>query len=99
MQKTAFGRLIREELTRALVFGVGFFAILASGFASVAYAANGWIYSTRYSRPETGNRQVMELSKTPTNSGMFQRRAMSSSRHDKVVELVNVLHDFRQMER
>jgi len=40
MQKTPFSLLLRQELTRALVFGVGFFAILSLGFVSVAYAAN-----------------------------------------------------------
>ena len=32
MQKTPFTQLIREELTRALVFGVGLFTVLALGF-------------------------------------------------------------------
>jgi hypothetical protein len=44
MQKTALGCIIREELTRALVFGVGFLTILSVGFVSVAHAANGWIF-------------------------------------------------------
>ena len=44
MQKTPFSLLLRQELTRALVFGVGFFAILSLGFVSVAYAANWGIF-------------------------------------------------------
>jgi hypothetical protein len=41
MQKIALSRLIREELTRALIFGVAFFIILSLGLVSVAHAANG----------------------------------------------------------
>lgn len=44
MQKIAFSHIIRQELTRALVFGVGFFTIMILGFVSVAYAANGGIF-------------------------------------------------------
>lgn len=39
MQKIALSRIIREEVIRALVFGISFFAILSVGAASVAYAA------------------------------------------------------------
>ena len=41
MQKTPLSRIFREELIRATVFGIGFFTILALGFVSVAYAADG----------------------------------------------------------
>ena len=44
MQKSALPKIIREELTRALVFGVGFFAILSLGFVWVASAASGGIF-------------------------------------------------------
>ena len=44
MQKIAFSHIIRQELTRALVFGVGFFTIMILGFVSVAYAAPGGIF-------------------------------------------------------
>jgi hypothetical protein len=39
MQKSALPKILREELTRALVFGVGFFTILSIGFVWVASAA------------------------------------------------------------
>ena len=41
MQKTALSQVIQEELTRALIFTIGFFVMLSFGFVSVAYAANG----------------------------------------------------------
>lgn len=44
MQKLSLSQIIRQELTRALIFGVGFFIILSFGFVSIGYAANGWIF-------------------------------------------------------
>lgn len=41
MQKNTISQILREELLRALVFGVGFFTIIGIGFVSVAHAANG----------------------------------------------------------
>lgn len=41
MQKSPLSQILREEITRALVFGVSFFVILSTGFVSIAYAANG----------------------------------------------------------
>lgn len=40
MQKTPFSHLLREELTRASIFGVWFIAIVSLGFVSVSYAAS-----------------------------------------------------------
>lgn len=41
MQKIALSRIIREEVIRALVFGISFFAILSVGTVGVVYAADG----------------------------------------------------------
>lgn len=41
MQKITLSRIIREEVIRALVFGISLFAILFAGFATLAYAADG----------------------------------------------------------
>ncbi len=41
MQKSGLFALIREEVTRAIVFGVAFVVIVSVGFTGVAYAANG----------------------------------------------------------
>lgn len=55
MQKTPFSRILREELVRATVFGVGFFTILSLGFVSVAYAANGGKFGEVLNLILTGN--------------------------------------------
>lgn len=44
MQKTSLLSIVREEVLRALVFGLSFFIILTSGFVGIAYAANGGIF-------------------------------------------------------
>lgn len=44
MQKSGLFALIREEVTRAFVFGVAFVVIVSVGFTGVAYAANGGIF-------------------------------------------------------
>lgn len=44
MQKSAISQMIREELIRALVFGVGFLTILSFGFVGIASAASGGIF-------------------------------------------------------
>jgi hypothetical protein len=44
MQKFSLSRILREELIRALVFGVGFVLVVSTGFVSVAYAANGGLF-------------------------------------------------------
>ncbi len=44
MQKTALLNIIRQELIRALVFGLGFLTILSLGFIWIASAASGWIF-------------------------------------------------------
>ena len=41
MQKIALSRIIREEVIRALVFGISFFAILSVGTVGIVYAADG----------------------------------------------------------
>jgi hypothetical protein len=41
MQKITLSRIIREEVIRALVFGISFFAILSVGTVGVVYAADG----------------------------------------------------------
>jgi hypothetical protein len=44
MQKFSLSHIIRVELIRALVFGLGFVTVTSIGFVSVAYAANGWLF-------------------------------------------------------
>ncbi len=39
MQKNALSQIFREEILRAVIFGVAFFTILLSGFVGIAYAA------------------------------------------------------------
>jgi hypothetical protein len=56
MQKIALSRIIREEVIRALVFGISFFAILSVGAVSVAYAANGGVFGEILNLVLTGNR-------------------------------------------
>ena len=56
MQKSGLFALIREEATRALVFGVAFVVIVSVGFTGVAYAANGGIFGELLNLILTGNR-------------------------------------------
>lgn len=56
MQKTPFSLLLREELSRAVIFGVGFFTVLSFGFVTVAYAANGGMFGEVLNLILTGNR-------------------------------------------
>lgn len=44
MQKTRLFSIIQEELLRAVIFGVSFFAFLTFGLIGVANAANGWLF-------------------------------------------------------
>jgi hypothetical protein len=41
MQKNTVTRIMREEVLRAFVFALAFFAFLSVGFVSIAYASNG----------------------------------------------------------
>lgn len=44
MQKNSLAKLAQEEITRAIIFASTLFIILAAGFGSVAYAANGGLF-------------------------------------------------------
>ncbi len=57
MQKIALSRIIREEVIRALVFGISFFAILSVGSVGVAYAGNGGVFGEILNLVLTGNRE------------------------------------------
>jgi hypothetical protein len=56
MQKSRILSVIREEITRALVFGISFFTILCIGFTGVAYAAEGWVFGEMLNLILTGNK-------------------------------------------
>lgn len=55
MQKSPLFALIREEVTRALVFGIAFVVIVSVGFTGVAYAANGGKFGEILNLILTGN--------------------------------------------
>jgi hypothetical protein len=63
MQKIALSRIIREEVTRALVFGLAFVTIVSAWFTGVAYAANGGIFG------DILNRILVTPWDSPVNDG------------------------------
>lgn len=63
MQKSGLFALIREEVTRAIVFGVAFVVIISVGFTGVAYAANGGIFG------DLLNKILVTPWDTPVNDG------------------------------
>ena len=46
MQKTPLSMILREEILRAVVFGISFFIVLTAGFIGIANAANGGIFGS-----------------------------------------------------
>lgn len=63
MQKTPLSQIIREEITRALIFAGVFFVIMVSGFSLTTYAAEGWLFW------ELLNKILVKSWNDPTNDG------------------------------
>lgn len=63
MQKNTLPTIIREEIVRAVIFAATLFAILISGFATLAYAADGGLFG------EMLNKILVKTWNDPTNDG------------------------------
>lgn len=63
MTKTPFFTILREEMLRALTFGLSFFLILSLGFVGIAHAANGGLFG------ELLNKMLVKSWDDPANDG------------------------------
>lgn len=69
MQKIALTKIIREEIIRACTFALTLFVLLFSGFATLAYAADGGMFG------DILNKILVKTWNDPTNDGTVKNCA------------------------